>query len=64
MKMITYAAAFVILATTVACEKQSNQGAAPANTAPQQNVGAGPPPPGGVPTSTIRQLRENVLTNQ
>ena len=64
MKTITYVAAFVILTATAACEKQSNQGAASPNTAAPQNAGTAPPPPGGVPTSTIRQLRENVLTNQ
>ena len=64
MKTTTYAAAFVILAAMAACEKQSSQGTASPNTAVQQNVGTAPAPPGGVPLSTIRQLRENVLTNQ
>ena len=67
MKTITYAAAFAILVATAACD-QSNQGGKSSNTAPntaaQQNGGPGPTPPGNVPSSEIRQLRENVLTNQ
>lgn len=64
MKTITYVAAFAILVATAACDQQSNQGAASPNTAAQQNAGPGPTPPGNVPPSQIRQLRENVLTNQ
>jgi hypothetical protein len=66
MKTITYAAAFAILVATAACEPQSNsnQGAASPNAAAQQNTGTAPAAGGGVSPSQIRQLRENVLTNQ
>jgi hypothetical protein len=49
----------------MACDEPNrNQGAASPNTAPNAAAQQNAAPPGGVPTSTIRQLRENVLTNQ
>jgi hypothetical protein len=66
MKTITYATAFMIFAATAACEQQSNsnQGAASPNTAAPQNTSTAPVPGSAVAPSQIRQLRENVLTNQ
>jgi hypothetical protein len=64
MKTITYAAALLILAATAACEDQPNKGAASPNTGAQQGTNTAAPPPGGVSPAEIRQLRENVLTNQ
>ena len=67
MKTITYAAAFAVVLALTACDDSNrNQGATSPNTAPNaaapQNAGSGPP--GGVPPAEIRQLRNNVLTNQ
>ena len=65
MKTITYATAFAVVLALMACDEPNrNQGAASPNTAPNAAAQQNAAPPGNVPTSTIRQLRENVLTNQ